>query len=73
MKYSRTAREIYARYTDLIEPYGMDENWLMLPAAGYSSAEQIAEKIRQSIKSEFALRYQSVCLSIRCLPSSAPI
>lgn len=28
MKYSRMARAIYARYTDLIEPYGIDECWL---------------------------------------------
>ncbi len=28
MKYSRLARQIYAEYTDLIEPYGIDECWL---------------------------------------------
>ena len=28
MKYSRLARAIYAEYTDLIEPYGIDECWL---------------------------------------------
>ena len=28
MKYSRLARGIYAEYTDLIEPYGIDECWL---------------------------------------------
>lgn len=28
MKYSRMARAIYAEYTDLIEPYGIDECWL---------------------------------------------
>lgn len=28
MKYSRLARGIYAQYTDLIEPYGIDECWL---------------------------------------------
>ena len=27
-KFSRMARKIYARYTDLIEPFGMDECWL---------------------------------------------
>ena len=30
IKYSRTVREIYARYTDLIESYGIDECWLDL-------------------------------------------
>ena len=28
MKFSRMARAIYAEYTDLIEPYGIDECWL---------------------------------------------
>lgn len=28
IKYSKLARQIYARYTDLIEPFGMDECWL---------------------------------------------
>ncbi len=28
MKYSRMAKAIYAQYTDLIEPYGIDECWL---------------------------------------------
>ena len=27
MKFSKLAREIYGRYTDLIEPFGMDEVW----------------------------------------------
>ena len=28
IKYSKMAREIYSRYTDKIEPFGMDECWL---------------------------------------------
>src|SRR5574344_1276622 len=28
LKYSKLARAIYQRYTDLIEPFGMDECWL---------------------------------------------
>ena len=28
LKYSKLARQIYHRYTDLVEPYGMDECWL---------------------------------------------
>lgn len=27
MRFSKLAREIYGRYTDLIEPFGMDEVW----------------------------------------------
>ncbi len=33
MRYSRLARGIYARYTDLIEGYGIDECWLDLSAS----------------------------------------
>ena len=28
MKYSRLVREIYCEYSDLVEAYGMDENWI---------------------------------------------
>ena len=28
LKYSKLAHEIYYRYTDLVEPFGMDECWL---------------------------------------------
>ncbi len=45
MKYSELAREIYSRYTDLIEPYGMDECWLDVTGSRiFGSAGQIAKK-----------------------------
>ena len=28
IKYSKLVRRIYAQYTDTIEPFGMDENWV---------------------------------------------
>ena len=28
LKYSKLAHEIYYRYTDMVEPFGMDECWL---------------------------------------------
>ena len=28
LKYSKLAHEIYYRFTDLVEPYGMDECWV---------------------------------------------
>src|SRR5665647_1278682 len=34
LKYSRLTREIYQRYTDQVEPYGMDECWLDLTGSG---------------------------------------
>ena len=37
LKYSALTRSIYQRYTDLVEPYGMDECWLDVShTAGYS-------------------------------------
>jgi len=57
LKYSRLAREIYAQYTDQIEPYGMDECWLdMTGSVGlYGDGEQIANRIRQQIRFELGL------------------
>ena len=34
VKYSRLAHEIYYRYTDLVEPFGMDECWLDVTGSG---------------------------------------
>ena len=28
MKYSKIAKDIYSKYTDQVEPYGLDEYWL---------------------------------------------
>lgn len=57
IKYSKMAREIYGRYTDRVEPFGMDECWLdVTESVGlFGSGEKIAEDIRQTIKSELGL------------------
>ncbi len=56
-KYSEKAHEIYSRYTDLIEPFGIDECWLDVTGSTmlFGSGEEIAEKIRRDIKREFGL------------------
>lgn len=56
-KYSLLAREIYNRYTDLIEPFGIDEAWLDVTATRhlFGSGEQIAEAIRCDLKRELGL------------------
>lgn len=57
LKYSKLAREIYADYTDQIEPYGMDECWLditgSVPLMG--TGEKIANEIRERMKFELGL------------------
>ena len=57
MKFSRMAHEIYYRYTDLVEPFGMDECWLDVTDCQkfIGSPEEIAEKIRNDIKNELGL------------------
>lgn len=56
-KLSHAAREIYSEYTDLVEPYGMDECWLDVSASHriFGGGETIAGKIRERIKDELGL------------------
>ena len=57
IKYSRLAHEIYYRYTDLVEPFGMDECWLDVTASRFQSGTgmDIAEKIRNACREELGL------------------
>ena len=62
---SAEVRRIYYRYTDLIEPFGMDECWLDVTGSAYlfcphikDSAEagrHIADEIREAVKRETGL------------------
>ena len=57
LKYSELARNIYQRYTDQVEPYGMDECWLDVTGSRSVCGDgmKIAESIRQEIKEELGL------------------
>lgn len=57
IRISRLAREIYADYTDQIEPFGLDEAWLdVTGSAGlYGNAMQIAQEISNRIKFELGI------------------
>lgn len=58
IKYSKLVRRIYAQYTDTIEPFGMDENWLSIPYGGgdiEGEGQKIADEIRRKIHSEIGL------------------
>jgi len=51
-------RRIYAEYTDTIEPFGMDENWLSIPYGGgdvEGEGFRIAEEIRHKVHDEIGL------------------
>ncbi len=59
MRYSRAARKIYLRYTDRVEPFGMDEAWLELTGnSGIFSIEdgkRVADEIRHVLKEELGV------------------
>lgn len=54
VKFSKMIQKIYARYTDMIEPFGMDECWLDVTNSPMKPME-IAERIRREVKDELAL------------------
>lgn len=57
IKYSKLARNVYERYTDQVEPYGMDECWLDITGteALFGSPEKVANEIRETMKFELGL------------------
>lgn len=57
MKYSRLVRSIYSQYSDIIEPFGMDENWISIPLCHDVDREglRVAEDIRQRVREETGL------------------
>jgi DNA polymerase-4 len=54
---SQKVREIFSRYTDLIEPLSLDEAYLDVSSdkAGIGSAIEIAQRIRDAIREELQL------------------
>ena len=56
IRQSRAVRSIYARYTDLIEPFGIDECWLDVTHSKiFGSGEEIAQRIRREVREELSL------------------
>ena len=57
IRISRMAREIYERYTDQIEPFGLDESWLDVTGSTelFGSAMDIAQEISDRIKFELGI------------------
>lgn len=56
-EFSKKARDIYRRYTDLIEPFGIDECWLDVTGSTllFGNGEEIAHRIRNDIKNELGI------------------
>ena len=57
IKYSKQVMEIYCRYTDMIEPFGIDEAWLDVTGSRliYGDGTAIADNIRRTVKKEMGL------------------
>lgn len=55
LRFSRLAHEIYADYTDMQEPFGVDESWLdvtdscTLKGDGFQIANQISNRIKREL------------------------
>ncbi|MBR4073204.1 MAG: DNA polymerase IV [Clostridia bacterium] len=56
-EYSKAVYNIYSRYTDIIEPFGIDECWLDVTGSTllFGNEEEIAHRIRKEIKKELGL------------------
>lgn len=55
IKYSKLAREVYNRYTNQVEPYGMDECWLDISGYNSRDPETVAFEIKETMKEELGL------------------
>ena len=55
--YSKIINQIYLRYTDLVEPFSIDESWLDVTASQnlFGSGKQIADEIRRTVREETGL------------------
>ena len=56
-EFSQKAREIYKSYSDLVEPFGIDECWLDISsiARDFNAGRTIAEEIKQKIKNTLGI------------------
>lgn len=57
LRFSKMAHEIYGEYTDLQEPYGIDESWLDVTASASIKGDgyKIAHEISNRMKSELGI------------------
>jgi DNA polymerase-4 len=56
-KYSKLVNKIYEEFTDLVEPFGIDESWLDVTGVYnlFGSGVEIADKIRAIVKERLGL------------------
>ncbi len=56
-EYSRRVNAIYGRYTDLVEPFGIDESWLDVTGSAhlFGTPEEIADRLRHEVQAKTGL------------------
>jgi DNA polymerase-4 len=56
-QYSKRVNDIYKQYTDLVEPFGIDESWLDVSGSQrlFGDGKTIADELRSRIKNEIGL------------------
>lgn len=55
MEFSKRVRNILEDYTDLIEPFGLDESWLDVTGDWHKTGFEIAQEIRNRVKNEIGI------------------
>ena len=57
LKYSNAVNKIYRDYTDMVEPFGIDESWLDITRSQrlFGSGIEIAEQIKERVKKEIGI------------------
>lgn len=55
--YSHLINDIYLRYTDMVEPFSVDESWLDVTGSTklFGSGKEIADTIRKTVRDELGL------------------
>ena len=56
-EFSERVNDIYKRYTDMVEPFGIDESWLDVTGSRmiFGDGLEIAKKISESVKQEIGI------------------
>ena len=70
-EFSRRVNEIYKRFTDMVEPFGIDESWLDVTGSQkiFGDGYEIARKISDAVKKRSELLSRLEFPSIRRLQS----
>lgn len=55
IEFSKKVRGILEDYTDRIEPFGLDENWLDVTGDWYRSGEEIGREINRRVREEIGI------------------